>query len=137
MPNVAETAAGSMDQRQDVFGSGSPRASGTVRRTGEAAASHPILLGQAFWRLHPPFGNEDPQVRTFEPVTPEEFWACCFLLTTAKRIGLGNDLRAGQGSCAMRVPDLATLARVRAALGHARACDGKAAVDACMPTGAH
>src|SRR4029453_10657312 len=25
-------------------------------------------LGQAFWRLHPPFSNEDPQVRTFEPV---------------------------------------------------------------------
>ncbi len=34
----AETAAVSRDQRQDVFGSRSPRASGTVRRTGEVAA---------------------------------------------------------------------------------------------------
>jgi excisionase family DNA binding protein len=43
MPNVAETAAGSRDQRQDVFGSGSPRASGTVRRTGEVAAEKILL----------------------------------------------------------------------------------------------
>jgi hypothetical protein len=35
--NLAETAAGSRDQRQDVFGSGSPPARATVRRTGEVA----------------------------------------------------------------------------------------------------
>src|SRR5829696_3280163 len=38
MPIPVETAAGSRDQRQDVFGSGTPRASGTVRWTGEVAA---------------------------------------------------------------------------------------------------
>ncbi len=38
MPIPVETAAGSRDQQQDVFGSGTPCASGTVRWTGEVAA---------------------------------------------------------------------------------------------------
>jgi Phage integrase family len=43
MPIPVETAAGSRDQRQDVFGSGSPCASGTVRWTGEVAAEKILL----------------------------------------------------------------------------------------------
>src|SRR5918995_816163 len=46
MPIPVETAAGSRDQRQDVFGSGTPCASGTVRWTGEVAAEK-ILLAPA------------------------------------------------------------------------------------------
>ena len=43
MPIPVETAVGSRDQRQDVFGSGSPCASGTVRGTGEVAAEKILL----------------------------------------------------------------------------------------------
>src|SRR5215207_1388621 len=43
MPIPVETAAGSRDQRQDVFGSGTPCASGTVRWTGEVAAEKILL----------------------------------------------------------------------------------------------
>jgi len=43
MPIPVETAAGSRDQRQDVFGSGSPCASGTVRWAGEVAAEKILL----------------------------------------------------------------------------------------------
>jgi len=40
----AEAAAVSRDERQDVFGSGSPCARGTVRQTGEAAAEKILVL---------------------------------------------------------------------------------------------
>ena len=43
MPIPVETAAGSRDQRQDVFGSGTACASGTVRWTGEVAAEKILL----------------------------------------------------------------------------------------------
>jgi hypothetical protein len=50
MPIPVETAAGSRDQRQDVFGSGSPRASGTVRWTGEVAAEKMERMGHSSQR---------------------------------------------------------------------------------------
>ena len=67
MPIPVETAAGSKDQRQDVVGSGTPYASGTVRGTGEVAAekdlaapgrrrwldAHSLASGEGFHRYLP------------------------------------------------------------------------------------